>query len=158
MQQVDERHFFKPALHRGPAALLLFLRCRGALEVLLGGPGVDRRRSGSPRDQLEDARPDENPVAFLELRTADLLAVDERAVGGPQIADGDTPRGERQLRMLARDHVLDQHQVQLAGAADHELTGISQRVLASLIFSRDEAECVGVLAHAGLGCERASLR
>src|SRR5438477_4441 len=114
--------------------------------------------AGRPRDQLDDARPDENPVAFLELRTADLLAVDERAVGGPQIGDRDAARGERQLRMLARDHVLDQHQVQVAGAADHELTGIGQRVLASLIFSRDEAECVGTLAHAGLGCERASLR
>ena len=52
---------------------------------------------------------------------ANLLAVDEGAVGRAEVLDGDALVVGDDLGVLARDHVLDQHHVQLGRAPDDDL-------------------------------------
>ena len=60
-----------------------------------------------------------------------------------QVLDGDLAAGDGDLRVLARDHVLDEHHVQLARAADDDLLVRLQRELAALVLAGDELEGVG---------------
>src|SRR5262249_20751269 len=96
---------------------------------------------------------DEDAVAFLEPGLLDLLPVDERPVGGPQVLDGDLPAGDGDLGVLARDHVLDQHHVQLAGPADHDLLLHLQPELSALVLPRDDLKGEGLLPRSSL-CRR----
>src|SRR5262249_58016912 len=97
-------------------------------------------------DQLEDGGADEDAVPLLEARLADLLAVDEGAVGAAQVLDQHLPRADGDLRVLAADHVLDQDHVQLARAPDGDLTVHLQGELAPLVLAGDETEGPGPVA------------
>ena len=53
------------------------------------------------------------------------------------------------LRVPARDHVLDQHHVEVAGPADDDLPIHPKRELAALVLARDEAKReLGTVGHA----------
>jgi hypothetical protein len=122
--------------------LPLIVRCwlvRDVLQVAFRVHALARRVAG---DDLQDARPDEYPVAFFEMGALDLLAVDERAVGGAQILDPDLVRLHRDPRVLSRNHVLDEHHVELARSADDNLPVGNDGKLATLVLSADEPKHV----------------
>src|ERR1700722_12183436 len=88
------------------------------LQLALGVHAVARRVAG---EELEDAGADEDAVALFQAGTLDLLAVDEGPVGRTEILDPDLVRLHGDARVLARDHVLHQHHVQIARPADEDL-------------------------------------
>src|SRR6185503_14684571 len=60
--------------------------------------------------------------------------------GGAEILDDDLAALRGDLGVLARDHVLDEDDVELAAAADDDLLLRGQRVLAALVLAGDEAQ------------------
>src|SRR5690606_11369973 len=66
--------------------------------------------------------------------------VDERAVRRAEILDRNDAVFQRDSRVSARNHLLDEHHVELAGATDHDLLAFDQGILASLILAGDEAQ------------------
>jgi hypothetical protein len=92
------------------------------------------------RHQLDDRRADQDAVAVLEVDLTDLLAIDEGAVGRAEVLDGHPLLVGQDLRVLARDHVLDQDHVQVGGTSDDDLPVGAQGELAALVLARDEAE------------------
>src|SRR5262249_16908490 len=119
------------------------LQVRARLRILRGS------------NDLQNVRADEHAIAFAQRALLHLLAVDERAVGGAQVFDADGALAERDPRALARDHLFDEHHVELARATDHDLLPFSERILSTLVLARDETERVPGLA---LGIGGAGLR
>src|SRR5690606_1786925 len=113
LEQVGQRYLFDAAAHR--AGLGRPARRGDVLEVALR---VRRVARAFARDDLQDRRADEDAVAFLQARPLDLLTVDEGAVRGPEIFDPDLVLLHVDARVLAADHVLDEHHVEVAGATD----------------------------------------
>ena len=79
-----------------------------------------------------------SPSASLVL--GDLLAVDEASVRGAEVFEKDVAVFDGDLRVSARDHVFDEHHVELARAPDDDLSGVWKRKLPSLILPRDETQ------------------
>jgi hypothetical protein len=91
---------------------------------------------------LDDRGADQDAIALAQPRaTGDLLAVDEGAVGRAHVLDEDLGVGRGDLGVTPRDHVLDQHHVQVAGATDDDLAVHTQGKLAPLVLAGDETEC-----------------
>src|SRR5690606_29142064 len=67
-------------------------------------------------------------------------AVDEGAVGRAEILDEDLVVGGRDLRVLARDHVLDEDHVEIARPPDDDLAVLPQGELSPLVLPGDEAK------------------
>jgi len=94
------------------------------------------------RDDLDDRRADEDAITFVQQRAArDLLAVHERTVRGAHVLDVDLCVGRADLRVPTRDHVFDEHHVQVARPANDDFPIHAKRELASLVLARDEAQC-----------------
>src|SRR4029078_11044287 len=75
-------------------------------------------------------RADVDLVARLhERRPADSLAVDERAVGGLEVDEGDPVAGREDPGVVARDPRLRDHQVVDLGAADGDLALVERAEL-----------------------------
>jgi hypothetical protein len=99
-------------------------------------------------DQLDDRGADQDAVALFEARLLDLLAVDERTVRRAEVLDHDLISAGLDLCVLARDHVLDEHHVEVAGTPDDDLAVHAQGELSALVFPRYETQRKGGVGHA----------
>ena len=139
LEQVGERDLLDDPRHRATRGLLaagarLEAAARLGLRLLAGvGCRIDR-------DHLDDGGADQDPIALLQSRARDLLAVDERAVGGPEVLDEHISVGGGDLRVLARNHVLHQDHVEITRPPDDDFAVHPQRELTALVLAGDEPQ------------------
>src|SRR5690606_9460478 len=104
------------------------------------GVGLDRDLGAVTveRHNAQDVATNQDAVALAHRHPSNALAVDEGAVRRTQVFDLDTSLSQLQTSVLARDHLLDQHHVQITGPPNEYLAVLFQRELPALVFSGNE--------------------
>ena len=153
----------------GRARELLFEKLEELAAVVEIGQRIDRRElvdffviarlDRRAIHELEHAAADRDVIAVLELGLDDRLVVEERLVGRIQILDAKTRRLAPDLRMLARHAALQDLELALRPAADHQRLIADVDALAeTLALQHDEAGRLAAVGVRARGPDGTALR